>query len=162
MTTKLTTENKEGIVSGFMQAGRMIKCGNCQPELYESCVQIQKKFPHIICECVCHSKSSLTTFEEEKLRGLDELLRKDTDLLFTGNLKLLCSAQAIRNLLLSSLRQQREMMRKEAEEIHKDLRDIIFGGHNCRGGVKEGCALFEKIAPIEKRLSDLLSNKEIV
>ena len=71
--------------------------------------------------------TTLTQFEAEKVRELDELLRKDTDLLFTGKLKLLCSAQAIRNLLLSSLHQHREMIRKDLLEIagqgeYEDLR----------------------------------------
>lgn len=52
--TKDKQVEREGIVAGYMQAGRMIECGNCHPKKYEDCKNITEKYPHIICNCVCH------------------------------------------------------------------------------------------------------------
>ena len=58
---------KETNKNNYLQVGQTIECGNCYPEKFENCKEITKKYPTIICNCVCHSTSATEEWEKETL-----------------------------------------------------------------------------------------------
>jgi len=74
--TNKTSKGEKGITTGFMQAGQMTECGNCHPKKYEDCKSISKKYPHINCNCICHTmKPNHNHTVEEALKRIEELPR---------------------------------------------------------------------------------------
>ena len=53
--------------NNYRQVGQTIECGNCHPEKFENCKEIIKKYPTIVCNCICHSVSAIWENEFEKM-----------------------------------------------------------------------------------------------
>ena len=67
-TTPKDPEKVEERVN-FLQVGRITKCGNCHPEMFEHCTTIYKEYPDFKCSCICHDNLIPISPEKETKYG---------------------------------------------------------------------------------------------
>jgi hypothetical protein len=57
-------EENNKLKSNFLQVGRVVECGVCHPEKFESCVELEKKYVGFKCDCICHQPQEQEELEK--------------------------------------------------------------------------------------------------